>query len=287
MLMVKISVIIPVYNVEKYLKRCLDSVLSQTLREIEIICVNDGSTDNSIQILKEYGSKIKVINQENQGLSVARNIGLKEAKGEFVAFLDSDDFVDNNFYEELYSNAIKYNAEVACASILRVNEKKQKYILKYDNVMVSQNIQEAFNLADCPTSNFVWNKIYKKSLLDEYKISFVAGMIYEDMCFTPDVLEVVNRVISVPNTNYYYWKHKGTLIKGDSDKSRSDKLFGHQYLMTKCQKYNLKLSRQDVLMSKWDFFIWGFKIFRIKKYRATQKFYLFGILKILEIREGI
>ena len=97
MLMVKVSIIIPVYNAEKYLKRCLDSVLSQTLKDIEIICVNDGSTDNSIQILKEYGSKIKVINQENQGLSVARNTGLKEAKGEFVAFLDSDDYYNKEY----------------------------------------------------------------------------------------------------------------------------------------------------------------------------------------------
>ena len=285
--MVKVSVIIPVYNVEKYLKRCVDSVLSQTLEEIEIICVNDGSTDNSIRILEEYGSKIKVISQENQGLSVARNFGLKEAKGEFVAFLDSDDFVDNNFYEELYSNAIKYNADVACASILRGNEKTQKHILKYDKVIVAQNIQEAFNLADCPNNNFVWNKIYKKSLLNENKISFVAGMIYEDMCFTPDVLETANRVISVPNINYHYWKHKGTLIKVDFDKSRADKLFGHQYLMKKCQKYNLKISRKDILTQKRDFVILGFKILRIKKYRATQKFYLFGILKILEIKDSI
>lgn len=285
--MVKVSVIIPVYNVEKYLKRCLDSVLNQTLRDIEIICINDGSTDTSVQILEEYGTKIKVIHSKNKGVSEARNTGLKAATGEYIAFLDSDDFVDDTFYEKLYKGATEYNADIACANILRENEKEKTHIVKYDELTTAKDIQDRFNLAYCPKYNFVWNKIYKKSLLDENKILFVPGIVYEDMCFTPDVLQVAKCVISVPGTNYHYWKHKGSLIKCNSDKARADKLYAYEHLTQICKKNNLNVSTKDDLTVKKNFFIFGLKILQIKKYPATQKFYLFGFIKILEIKDSI
>ena len=129
----KITVIIPVYNVEIYLADCLDSVLQQTLNEIEIICINDGSSDNSLEILKEYArkdSRIIIISQENKGLGSARNRGLEVATGEYVAFLDSDDWVDNNYYEKLYNTAKKYNSEIACAGFKRCTGQKKSLRLK-------------------------------------------------------------------------------------------------------------------------------------------------------------
>ena len=103
---IKVSVIVPVYNCEKYLKKCLDSLVNQTLKDIEIICVNDGSTDNSGRILEEYtDSRIKIITKENGGLSSARNAGIAVAKGEYLGFVDSDDWVDLDFYEKLYNTA--------------------------------------------------------------------------------------------------------------------------------------------------------------------------------------
>ena len=112
----KISIIVPVYNVEKYLERCLDSLINQTLKDIEIICINDGSTDNSSEILKEYAkkdSRIIIINQNNQGISVARNNGMNKAKGKYIGFVDSDDWVDLDFFEKLYKAAEKHNAQIA------------------------------------------------------------------------------------------------------------------------------------------------------------------------------
>ena len=102
--MPKISVIVPVYNVEKYLARCLDSIINQTLADIEIICINDGSTDNSLEILNDYAkkdSRIKIIDQTNAGLSCARNAGMQIAQGEYIGFVDSDDWIDLDFYEKL------------------------------------------------------------------------------------------------------------------------------------------------------------------------------------------
>ena len=129
--MAKISIIVPCYNVEKYLEKCLDSLINQTLRDIEIICVNDGSNDLTPDILKRYAAsdkRIQIINRENGGLSAARNTGLVHAQGEFVAYVDSDDWVDLNFYEKLYNSAKKYNAEIAVGSIYRPDEKD--YYLK-------------------------------------------------------------------------------------------------------------------------------------------------------------
>lgn len=287
--MLKISVIVAIYNAEKFLKRCIDSILNQTIKDIEIICVNDGSTDGSALILDGYKqfSNIKIITQENKGISEARNTGLTCAKGEYIAFMDADDFIDNDFYEKLYTQAIKHDADIACAGIIRENEKKKTIIVKYNELKIAQNIQEKFTLAQCPESNYVWNKIYKRSFLDRYHIRFVPGMIYEDLCFTPDVLEVANRLVAVPQTVYHYWKHKESTIKANNDKSRADKLCGHKYLMEKCKKYNLKVSRKDNVVSKSDFLVFGLNLLRIKRYSATRKFYLFGLLKFLEIRDKV
>ena len=120
---IKVSVIVPVYNVEKYLRECLNFLVNQTLKEIEIICINDGSEDSSLEILNEYASKdsrFVIINQENSGQSVARNKGLDIAKGEYIGFVDSDDWVDLNFFENLYSEAVKNNSDIAAASIRKV-----------------------------------------------------------------------------------------------------------------------------------------------------------------------
>ena len=127
---IKISVIIPVYNVEKYLRQCLDSIINQTLKEIEIICVNDGSTDSSQQILEEYALKderIKLINQKNIGAGASRKIGLDNAKGDLIAFVDSDDWVELDAFNILYKNAISNNSDVVITNFKLFNENNNKY----------------------------------------------------------------------------------------------------------------------------------------------------------------
>ena len=118
---IKISVIVPVFNAEKYLKMCLNSLVSQTLKNIEIICIDDGSTDNSLAILDKFKSKddrIKIIKQKNYGVSMARNNGISEAQGEYIGFVDADDWVDKDFFEKLYNATQKYNADIATAGYL-------------------------------------------------------------------------------------------------------------------------------------------------------------------------
>lgn len=287
--MAKISVIIPVYNVEKLLRRCIDSVLNQTLKDIEIICVNDGSTDNSGLILEEYKKyeNIKIINQKNAGLSVARNTGLENVTSKYVAFLDSDDFVDADFYEKLFRYIEEKNADIACASIIRENNQKKVCLINYKQIEVARNVKERFFLADCPKHNFVWNKLYKTELINKNNLKFVPGMIYEDMWFTPDILEVANSVVAVPNTYYHYWKHKNTLIKGDCDKYRADKLLGYQYLTEKCKKHNVIPFQKNELQYKNEYKLFGLLLLKEYAYRATRKFYLFGLVPIFEITKNV
>ena len=123
--MPKFSIIIPVYNVEKYIKKCLDSVFSQSYKDYEVIVVNDGSTDKSMDIAKEYN--VKIINQKNAGLSITRNNGLQIANGEYISFIDSDDWVDLDFLEKLYNTAKKYDADIAACGIKRLRSYKWKY----------------------------------------------------------------------------------------------------------------------------------------------------------------
>ena len=138
-----VSVIVPIHNSEKYLRACLDSLINQSLKEIEIICINDGSTDKSELILDEYKSKDKriiVINQNNSGQSSARNKGIKIAQGEYIGFVDSDDFIDLNYYEKLYNYAHYNDAEIAVSGIIRFHKFRKKFHLKFEQSSITKNM---------------------------------------------------------------------------------------------------------------------------------------------------
>ena len=143
---VKVSVIVPVYNVEKYLKDCLDSVVNQTLEDIEIICVNDGSTDNSLAILEEYAekdSRIKIITQENKGLGGARNTGLYHANGEYISFIDSDDWIELNTFEELYNMSKNLDLDMLM------------FQMKVFNIETGEFIEDQYNNIDSIDDSFI------------------------------------------------------------------------------------------------------------------------------------
>lgn len=178
----KVSVIIPVYNVEEYLRVCLDSVVNQTLKEIEIICIDDGSTDNSLEILKEYAQKdnrITVIKQENLHAGVARNAGLAVAKGEYLSFLDSDDFFELNMLEKMYFVSIKNKIEICICDVQFYDNNTKKltspkwtlkteYIPKkavFNSFDISENI---FHI----TNNWPWNKMFNKSFVNKLNLHF-------------------------------------------------------------------------------------------------------------------
>lgn len=222
--MIKISVIIPVYNVENYLKECLDSVCKQTLTDIEIICIDDGSTDNSLDILKEYASKdsrIKIITKENGGQATARNLGIKEAQGEYVAFVDSDDFIESDMFEKLYVKAKENNLDMAMCKIATYDHQTEeiKDNAWYYMLGVFKDFdKEIFNHKDtkeftCNIAVTPYNKIYKNSLLKENNILFPEGLIFEDEKFFYDTY-LRSKRISIVNEFLYYYRinRKGSTV---------------------------------------------------------------------------
>ena len=208
--MPKISVIIPVYNVEQYLERCLDSVAGQTLKDIEIICINDGSTDGSLKILENYAAKdnrIKVINQENKGAAVARNAGLEIAAGEYLGFVDPDDNIDLNFYDVLYNLAKDENADIAKGNCFRANLDRNTYI---------EPLNEAIHKNKFAFKHDWWSAIYKASMIFENNINFPPECIKgQDGVFLIGAVLNANKIVLNDNTFYHYYRRTGSL---DSDK---------------------------------------------------------------------
>ena len=213
--MPKISVIVPVYNVEKYIDKCLKSLTQQTLQDIEIIIVNDGTLDKSVEIIEKYvkenPSKIKYYEKENGGLSSARNYGLEYATGDYIAFLDSDDYVETNMYEEMYSLAKKENADmVECDFIWeweygkKIFDKRREYKSKEEMMKKPRVV--------------AWNKIYKREIINKYKIRFPEGLIYEDMEFFYKLLPHLNKISYINKYFVYYTQREDSITNKQTQK---------------------------------------------------------------------
>ena len=223
----KVSIIVPVYKVETVLERCIESLINQTLKEIEIILVDDKSPDKSPEICDEYAkkdSRIKVIHKEhNEGAGYARNSGLKIATGEYIGFVDSDDYISNNYYEKLYNRAKKYSAEIAYANV-KVRDKKGKMLNTANNnipfkedwintdrvllTILNPNIKKRL-------SPSVWRAIYKSEIIKDNNILFTSERecFSEDTIFNVYFLNASKKATFIKDTYYYYCINENSLTK--------------------------------------------------------------------------
>ena len=212
---VAVSIIVPVYNVAKYLRDCLDSLVNQSLKNIEIICINDGSTDNSLEILEEYAkkdSRIKIVTIKNRGIAIARNYGIEFAKGKYIGFVDSDDYVNEYMFEKLYISCEQNDLDLSMCKISLFDNQTGEVNndLNYYNLAVFKNFdKEVFNSDD--TKSFtndivvnVYNKLYRKSLLVDNSIYFPAHLIFEDEVFFIKTYLNAKRISVVNEFLYYY-----------------------------------------------------------------------------------
>lgn len=214
-----VSVIVPVYNVEKYIEKCLKSLVEQTLKNIEIIIVNDGSTDNSKKIISKFAEKysnIKYYEKTNGGLSSARNYGIKYANGEYVAFLDSDDYVEKNLYELMYKKALQENSDmVECDFIWEYYGKngeivKRKKDKRKKFKTLNQYVKNARVVA--------WNKLIKKQIIDDFNIRFPEGLIYEDIEFFYKLFPHLNKISYVNTYGIHYVQRNGSILNSNPEK---------------------------------------------------------------------
>lgn len=247
-----LSVIIPVYNVEPYLEQCLDRVVNQTYKNLEIICINDGSTDKSMDILLKYQRKDKriiIISQPNKGLSEARNSGLRHANGEYIAFLDSDDYISTNAYEvamkpfldglDIDFTEFKWESfNDRDGSVIQMKHKKY-------NPGIHQ--REMF-------SGYVWNKIYKTSILKKMNINFIPNVLYEDIYFSYSHLISTKKSFFIDDKLLFYRRRDNSITQEQYKKSFKDYLdvfTNISELVKFAKKHNLYHQNKDIIYGKY------------------------------------
>ncbi|ODG92006.1 MULTISPECIES: glycosyltransferase [Bacillaceae] len=217
----EISIIVPVYKVENYLNKCIDSILGQTFKDFELILVNDGSPDNCPKICDDYAStdqRVKVIHKENGGLSSARNAGLKIAKGKYIAFVDSDDFIHLKMYEVLHSNAKQYSSDIVICDYLKVNEgdvlNSDEPNLRYKEEHYT-NIEALNELYGNKGVKFVvvWNKLFKKHLFDN--LEFEENKIHEDEFIAHQLLYKSSKITYIPIQLHFYLQRKNSITQAE------------------------------------------------------------------------
>ena len=247
----KVSVIVPVYNVEHYLRKCLDSLINQTLKEIEIIIVNDGSTDNSQIIIDEYYLKydnVKSIIQKNQGLSEARNTGILNASGEFLAFVDSDDWIDKEMMDEMYNLAKKHSAEIVICSLQNIDNhgKLLKKLPELHQLTEKIDLTQDFMIFG-EMSCFACNKIFKRELFEN--IFFPKNMHFEDVATIP---RLFLKAKTIAKTNKFYYQY---LIRTGSI-TRNYTIKGiHMFDATEIVKLDFNKSCYNKNIQDWNKFI--------------------------------
>lgn len=215
-----VSVIIPVYNVEKYLNRCVKSIVEQTYKCLEIILVDDGSLDQCPYICDEWSqrdNRVRVLHKSNGGLSDARNAGLSVATGKYIAFVDSDDWVHESYIEQLYAAIKKYNVGIAACDVSLVYDENQQKMISSPSIKVYEREEALCTLINGKTFRaVVWNKLYNKELLEKER--FEIGRYHEDEFFTYRILGKVPKMVFVDAELYYYFQREGSIMNSISYK---------------------------------------------------------------------
>lgn len=240
----KLSIIVAVYNLEKYLPRCLDALVNQTLKEIEILCVDDGSTDSAPQIIDEYADKysdrVKAFHKENGGEFTTRNYGLERASGEYVTFVDSDDYVESNWAEKLYNAAKKNNADMAVCGFERIDLKTNKVVSQdmtsYGNIVKNITKDDDFQIFINPAP---WNKIYKREKVKDLRFMDFRG--FNDMIFLASSYTKIDRIAFIPDVLYHYYLRYDSQIHNVNEQD-----------VNNFKKYLLELKKLYISENKYD-----------------------------------
>lgn len=287
--MSKVSIIIPVFNTQYYIEKCLTSVVNQTLKDIEIIVIDDGSSDDSIKIAKEFqesDDRIKIITQEHKKQGAARNNGIDNAQGEYIGFVDSDDWVDLDYFEKLYNSAAKFNCDIALATNVRTGNGKTKKRLNIKSEKAYFSTKEKFDICDqlnneCPT-----NKIYKKSLLEKYNIKWPEDVFCEDKIFTVKCVFYANGIATAMNTNYYYYRNPFSTVNNKTNKHLKpllrDKNNAKKSVLKFLREKDVKFADKKYWAIKEEIKIFSIPFITIKESVFTKRVYLFSFVLIFE-----
>ena len=288
---IKVSVIVSVYNTEKYVERCIESIVNQTLKEIEVIIINDGSGDNSRKKIEKFlgDNRIIYIKDENKGQGAARNKGLSLAKGEYIGFVNSEDYIDPDFYEKLYKKIKEKRGDIAAASIVRSHGTFEKWRVNYDLNRVITGRNEIFKAIKYPEQSYVWNKIYKKEFLDSINFKFDEGVFYEDVNAVLNLLLNCKKLCIVTGTNYYYMVNDGSpaVIGKEAAKKELDRYENQKRAIISLIKNEITIPKKEYFIKKQEYKIFSFPILKIKENLKTKRelFLLFNIIPVFYIKQ--
>lgn len=279
----KLSIIVPIYNAEKYLEKCIDSILHQTYNNIEVILINDGSKDGSMNMINNYAKKDKrivVVNQNNQGSAVARNKGIQIAKGECIGFVDDDDWIDRDMYKTIMYNMNNYDVDISICGFRHIDENgiRQESVVKNKDqeLLYLDNTLDILKYYLSERDMNPWNKVYKKSLFNTIK--YPAGKTYEDCFTTYLLLEKAKNVIISFEEMYNYVAHEKSISNAQFNKETFNLIEGHieqhEYIESKYSALS-KYSRRHMFG--------GFLTFVNKAYNKNQlENYSMEINKIID-----
>lgn len=298
-----ISIIIPIYNVEKYLEKCLDSILNQTYKNLEIILIDDGSTDNSPNICNSYCEKdkrIKIIHKNNEGVSSARNKGIELSKGKYIVFIDSDDYVSNEHIEVLYDCIISNNVDLVISNLIDIsedgiilnNEEKESFLMNKDQCLKELLSEDNFYHLCC-------GNIYRKDLLEKIRFN-CKYRIAEDLDFLYRYIKQINSAYFLSKNTYYYLKREGSATNSIYSEKWNDELKicnfiisemvelennFHKYAKRKYirlninQAYRFKLNKNQTKILKNNIKIYKNEMFNSKLFDNKEKLKIFLLLK--------
>ena len=241
-----VSIIVPIYNVEKYLSKCIESLLGQTMENLEIVLINDGSLDNSLSICYEYAKKderVRVIDKKNEGVAAARNTGLEEAKGNYIGFVDPDDWIEEDMYRSMYQKLIETNSEICFCNYSKDDKlgssprllKIKKESLNRQEI-IDEIIANMIGIDDLmPKYNYimgcVWRCLYKKEFIDKYELRFKRGVsIMEDLVFTVEALLKCQAICIDKGVWYHYRRNPKSALHTYNPRMWEDQIYVHRLL---------------------------------------------------------
>jgi glycosyltransferase involved in cell wall biosynthesis len=280
----KVTVIIPVYNTERLLNRCLESVVRQSLSDIEIICVDDGSTDGSPALLDSWAerdARIRVIHQTNGRQGKARNAALRVARGEYVGMIDSDDYIPEEYFERLYSAATEADADVAICGIVKQKPVGERVVIAFDRVEVVSDADAKLRVCHCPPEFHPVNKLYRRAMLERLGLRFKEGVPYEDVMFVTRAIVECDRVVTVPNVHYYYVLNPSSTVKSRQTATKqAQKYEAHRDMVEYVEAKGLRIpSRYRNITVRYGS-LCGITLWKVKECGKCRTLRLFDILPV-------
>ncbi len=250
-----ISVVIPVYNREKYIKNCLDIITNQSYQNLEIIVVDDGSSDSSVDIIKQYPQVHLIQHSKNKGLATARNTGMDNATGKYIHFMDDDDEVNSTFYENLLKASEETDADMSCCSMVYQNIMSKSILFSERNVYTS--MRDKYEITYVAKSGYVWRYLFKLEFLKNHNLRFEDGRLIEDLPFTFQAVYYANKVVTVPDAKYLYVFNPNSIIntkdKERAEKRENDSDYAEQFIRDFAKEHHFKIPGVHIGRTKYFF----------------------------------